>query len=221
MNRTIRVTGKGKISVKPDTICMIMTLKDLYEDYEETLKESSKQLRVLQECFEKLGFNKTDLKTLSFNIDTNYERYRDKKDCWKEKFIGYEFEHETKIEFGLDNEMLGKVLKMLSACCVKPVIRIAYTVKDIDAIKNLMLERAISDSKYKAEIMTKAAGVKLGELVNIDYSWGEIELVSHPIGEFFDCMKLSDDDYDDFFEMDIEPDDIKKSDIVTVVWEIE
>lgn len=222
MNRTIRVTGKGKISVRPDLICIIMTLRDIYESYEKSLKESSKQIKVLQDCFEEMEFERKDLKTLSFNIDTQYERYRDKKGCWKEKFLGYEFQHEIKVEFDLDNEMLGKVLKKLSMCDAKPLVRIAYTVKDIDRIKNIMLERAIRDSKGKAEVLTMAAGVKLGEIVNIDYSWGEIEFFSRPMEDFFDCMKLSDDDYDDdSFDIDIEPEDIKKSDTVTVVWAIE
>ena len=29
MERTIKVTGKGKISVKPDTIRLIMTIEDI------------------------------------------------------------------------------------------------------------------------------------------------------------------------------------------------
>lgn len=61
----------------------------------------------------------------------------------------------------------------------------------------------------------------LGKIICIDYSWGEIKLVSSVMDNFLDCMKMSDDDYDDdFFDLDIEPEEINISDTVTVVWEI-
>ena len=41
MNRTIRVTGKGKISVKPDTIRLHISLENTFREYEDTLKHST------------------------------------------------------------------------------------------------------------------------------------------------------------------------------------
>lgn len=40
--RTIRVTGKGQIKVKPDMTRIAMTLEGLFKDYGETLRHSSK-----------------------------------------------------------------------------------------------------------------------------------------------------------------------------------
>lgn len=39
--RTIRVTGKGQIKVKPDMTRIIITLEGLYPDYAEPLRHSS------------------------------------------------------------------------------------------------------------------------------------------------------------------------------------
>lgn len=41
MERTIRVTGKGKVSVKPDTIRLIMTVEGTNKDYDKAVKESA------------------------------------------------------------------------------------------------------------------------------------------------------------------------------------
>lgn len=41
MERTIRVTGKGKISVKPDTIRLIMTVEGANKVYDKAVKESA------------------------------------------------------------------------------------------------------------------------------------------------------------------------------------
>lgn len=70
----------------------------------------------------------------------------------------------------------------------------------------------------KAEILTKASGVTLGELVSIDYNWGELHLYSPTRYEMeADClMEISAAPT----AMDIESDDIDVSDSVTFVWEI-
>ena len=39
--RTIRVTGKGQIKVKPDTTRITMTLTGVFKEYSETLLHSS------------------------------------------------------------------------------------------------------------------------------------------------------------------------------------
>ena len=79
----------------------------------------------------------------------------------------------------------------------------------------------MADSKAKAQILAAAAGVQLGDIINIDYSWGEIDLFSKPFNRLAD---LEDEYYDaeeaPDYNLDIEPDDIKAEDTVTIVWEI-
>lgn len=220
MERTIRVTGKGAISVKPDMIRLLLTLEDMHDTYEKTLEQSTVQVEILKDCFEKLGFQRTDLKTLSFNVDTEYESYQDFQKAWKRRFLGYKFIHHLKIEFDADNKRLGQVLYALAHAPIKPEFRINYTIKDTEAAKNQLLGKAVTDSKEKAKVLTEAAGVTLGDIITIDYSWGEITFLSEPMHK---CMSLVEDccmpagSYD----IDIEPDDINVTDTVTVVWEIQ
>ena len=53
-----------------------------------------------------------------------------------------------------------------------------YTIKDVEAAKNELLGKAVAESKKKAQVLTDAAGVKLGNIISIDYSWGEIDIYS-------------------------------------------
>lgn len=76
-----------------------------------------------------LGFARTDLKTLRFSVDTEYENYRDENNVWKNRFLGYRFNHNMKLEFDADNERLGRVLYALAHTEVHPEFRINYTVK--------------------------------------------------------------------------------------------
>ena len=49
MERTIRVTGKGKLSVKSDMIRLRINIEGTYEEYDETLRRSSDCVGILKE----------------------------------------------------------------------------------------------------------------------------------------------------------------------------
>ena len=219
--RTIRVTGKGQIKVRPDTTRITITLEGIYPEYSEVLRRSSEDTEHLKELFTTFGFEHSDLKTLDFSVDAEYESYKD-KNAWKERFIGYKYQHKMKIEFASDNDRLGRILYALANCPVKPEFRLSYTVSDPEAAKNELLGKAVTDAREKAYVLTKAAGVSLKEIQNIDYSWGEIDFevktmreMAPPCGGNID-KGFSGEGYD----LSVEPDDIDVSDTGTVVWEI-
>lgn len=218
--RTIKVTGKGNLKVKPDMTRVTITLEGVYPEYEETLRKSAQDTECLKEVLGKLGFAKTDLKTLSFHVDTKQENYRDKNNEWKQRFVGYEFHHIMKLEFGSDNALLGKVLFALANAPVRPEFRLSYTVKDKEKTKNELLGRAVADAKEKAAVLAQAAGVTLNNLMSIDYSWGELDIEVRPMNRAVFAARGAASAKEESYDMDIEPDDIDISDTVTMVWEI-
>lgn len=218
MGRNIRVTGKGKLSVKPDTICLAIEAEGVFPDYEKTIKESADQTKVLRESLEKSGLSGKELKTKHFSIQAEYESYRDKNDDYKRRFVGYKFKHHTEIRFPNDNKQLGRTLYELSQCSVEVEFRIYYTVSNPEDVKNELLKKAVEDSKTKAEILAKSAGVNLGEIERIDYSWGELQIVSHPIDKFMAQPMLLESEAS--YDIDIEADAIDVDDTVTIEWEL-
>ena len=84
-----------------------------------------------------------------------------------------------------------------------------------------MLKNAVTDAKVKADVLSKASGVCLGEIVTIDYSWAEIDFVSRPMDKLMleECCIRSCEP-DEAYDIDINPDDIDVTDNVTVVWGI-
>ncbi len=220
--RTIRVTGKGRLKIRPDMTRIAMTLTGVFKEYGETLRHSSEDTEALKDVLSAFGFGRSDLKTLSFDVDTEYERYRDKNNDYKQRFVGYRFNHVLKIEFESDNDRLGKILYALANCRVRPEFRISYTVREPEAAKNLLLGKAVADAVEKAAVLTRSGGVRLKEIQSIDYSWGEIDFEFRPMrGELImeDCCPAPMEAKS--YDLDIEPDDIDVSDTVTVVWEIE
>ena len=49
MERTIRVTGKGKLSVKSDMIRLRINIEGTYEEYDETLRRSFDCVGILKD----------------------------------------------------------------------------------------------------------------------------------------------------------------------------
>ena len=218
--RTIRVTGKGQIKVKPDMTRITITLEGMYLDYAETLRHSSEDMDSLKDILAAFGFERADLKTLSFNVDTEYESYKD-HGSYKQRFVGYRFRHLLKVEFDSDNERLGRILYALGNCDLNPEFRISYTVKDPEVAKNELLGKAVKDANEKAAVITAAAGVTLKDIQSIDYSWGEIEFEVSPMNRLMKSCTPVVACADSSYDLDIEPDDVEVNDTVTVVWEIE
>ena len=104
--RTIRVTGKGQIKVKPDMTRITMALDGLFKDYGETLRHSSEETEVLKDVLSGFGFERADLKTFNFRVDTEYESYKDRDGSYKQRFSGYRFRHMLKVEFPSDKNYL-------------------------------------------------------------------------------------------------------------------
>ena len=177
----LRVTGKGRLSLKPDTIVVRFTSSAVYTDYAETIAMASKATKDLKAVIAKAGIDGELLKTRNLDIRPKHETYYDNKDHRHERFVGYEYNHSSQIKIDNDNKILGKLLYEVSASPLDVRFDISYTVKDIEKSKNDLLREAIKDAKEKAQILSEAAGVKLKSVVDINYSWGEIEIYSEPL----------------------------------------
>lgn len=216
MNRTITVKGTGNVSIKPDLIVITLNLETLNHDYDRTMELAAEAVKDLQTAAQSIGFEKNDLKTTSFNIRTHYKSYRDKDNNYKNRFDGYACEQGLKLEFDFDTALMSKVLKAIAKAQTNPQLNVLFSIKDKAAVSEELLISATENAKHKAEILTKASGVTLGELINIDYNWGELNLFSQTRYD----VELKNMIVSEAAAPDIEPDDIDLRDTVTFVWEI-
>ena len=106
--RTIRVTGKGRIKVKPDMTRITLSLEGIYPEYGETLRRSSQDTERLKDLLAGFGFERSDLKTLNFSVDTEYESDKD-KGAYTQRFVGYELCDIMKADVESEHHRHGKV----------------------------------------------------------------------------------------------------------------
>jgi uncharacterized protein YggE len=218
MPRTITVKGIGKVTAVPDYIVISMSLEAQKQEYEETLELAAKKIEYLNAALEEIGFEKKSVKTTNFNVRTDYERVKDRNGNYKSLFNGYVCSHRLKVEFDFDTKRLAQTLYAISKCLAEPELSISFTVKDPTSVNKELLRSATVNAKEKAQILCEASNVKLGELITIDYSWGELNIVSHTDYLLEEkCMAMP---VGGLADIEIEPDDIDVSDTATFVWEI-
>lgn len=218
MIRTITVKGIGSVTTAPDYVVISISLESHEMDYEATMGLIAKKIEQLNVSLEEIGFEKKSIKTTNFNVRTDYNRVKDMEGNYKKVFNGYVCSQRLKVEFDFNTKQLGQTLYVISQCLAKPELSISFTVKNPSAVKKELLKSATINAKEKALILCEASDVELGDLLTIDYNWGELNIVSRTeclMEE--ECMALSKFSLAD---IDIEPDDIDINDTATFVWEI-
>lgn len=219
MPRTITVKGTGKVSARPDYVTLSMLLESLDQSYDKAMELATKQIGELTDALAGTGFAKEALKTTNFDVRTDYNNEKDKRGNWKKIFNGYVVSHNLKLDFDFDMDRLSKALAAIANCAAHPQLSVAFTIKDPAAVKAEMLRSAAANAKEKAEILCAASGVKLGELVNIDYNWSEINIHSNTRYMLADeCLREAAPM--NAKSIDIEPEDINLNDCATFVWEL-
>lgn len=214
--KTLTVNGIGNLSVSADYIEISLTLSAVDPDYTEAMRQANEKNAQLKDSLEKAGHEKSALKTINFNVDTAYKSETDKNGKYVRVFEGYRVTHQLKIEFDFDMQKLNATIIAIAECSSNPEFSIEFTVKDKNAVNKELLKHAVKNATQKAKTLAAAADVKLGDIVSIDYSFGDKHMYSPTRyaqdSHVLKACKMS--------APDIEPDDIEVSDTVTVVWEI-
>lgn len=214
-DNVIRVTGSGTIHVVPDVTRIELSLVSLHDSYEDAYKQAKNDTDKLKKIMEELKLDVSLPKTKSLDIIKKTKSDYDRNNHYKgEIFLGFELNHNVKIDLGMDNVLLNNFIRLIGKKLKQAEINIGYTVRDPRPTQLKMLERAVKDAKEKASIMAKASGCKLGAVNHIDYSVNELHIYSqarniHGAEEAACC---------DASSLDITPDDLAVSDSVTVVW---
>lgn len=210
MERTIKVTGRGQVRLKPDLIRLQIGLKGVKKTYAETLALSGQTHADLKAALAAAGFSPEALKTTGFEINTKYENVRGENGEWRQVFAGYEFAHSLKLELAPEGE-LGRAAAALEGCGPSD-LSFVYTVRDPSSAREELLKEAAADARRKAEILAGASGVRLGELLTVEYAFGPRPAESRAMT--LRAARAAEAD------LDFCPDEIELSDSVAMTWAI-
>ena len=201
MERTVRITGKGKIAVTPNQVIFSLNQSQVKNSYGEANDEAQIAKKELDDCLRSVGIDKKDLKTERFTIEGEYTRYN----------------HQMKLKLDLDHKMISKFLGVISDMKYMPEFEMSYSLKNPEEVKNKLIKEAVKDSREKALCLTNSLDMTLGEVLNIDYSWMHVDIISRPY-DTLECYSMMPTGLTT--RMSMEPDDIELEDNVTIIWAI-
>lgn len=216
--RTLHIRGIGHATQIPDQVVLSLTLTAQNKEYSAAMTIGSQQVEMLREAIVEAGFKADDLKTINFDVRAIYENEESREGNskrYRQIFVGFECRHDLKLTFDFNKEKLNTAVDTIAASLAQPKISIAFTIKDVDAFADKILKSAAKDAKRKARILCTAAGVTLGKLLKINYSWDELTIRRENVV----CDALMAPEEKSTF--DFQPEEIKSSDTVDFLWEIE
>ncbi len=168
MDKTIRIEGVGRASAKPDLIRVTLNVSVLDRDYGKVMDKADEMLRELRVSATSAGLQKDVLKTCDFSVASEYRSVRNDSGEYRQEFVGYRCRHALKAEFGFDTALLGKVLSAFAGSKAKPELGVEFGLRDERAFAGEALASAVADAKFRAGAIAAAAGLTLGEIVNIE-----------------------------------------------------
>lgn len=198
----ISVSASAKAKLPPDTVEIRLTAKGEAKKYAEAVECADAVADAAVATFKKAGFD---------NVRSDSARvYAVRND---KKTVGYRASREFFVEFAFEMERMSAALEALGGVACE--WNIAFKLKDRSKSDELVAG-AVKTARRNAEIIAKAAGVKLGKLANAQYS----SYGSEPVHMAKLRTFAAADTYAGAAD-DVAPEDVEISESVTCSWEID
>lgn len=206
--RTIRIQGHGSVSQAPDRIRISLTVLERSPAYSLAIEGSNERISAIRSASKRCGVDPELLRTTQFDVRSEYE-YVDGRTI----HIGFIATHAVVVDLPMDQEVIGNLLATLSGSKADPTVGISFSVSDPESLKQRVLADAVSNATKRAETIAKAAGIRLGNIENIEYGYAEIRVSSPDYGMGTPGLCAA--------PPDIKPEEINTEDTVTITWAIE
>ncbi len=161
---TFSVSGEGKVTMLPDIAVVSVGVTAQANTVTKVQQDLNSKINAMSAAVKKLGVDERDIKTSYYNISPTYDYSSS-----AQRITGYQANSNLTIKVRkIDN--VNSVIDAATAAGSNEVSGVYFDVDDKTKAENQAREQAVADAKSKAEAAAKAAGFKLGRVIN--YSEG-------------------------------------------------
>lgn len=164
----IQVTGEGSAVLAPDMATLSLTVTREGDSASEALASNSQAMRQVMTALREAGVAEKDLQTSSFSIAPRYA-HPDPRVAGEQRgpdIIGYVVRNGLSVRVR-DIDQVGALLDTAVRQGVNEGGQISLGNADPDKAINLARQRAMRDALARAEVLAGAAGVKTGDIIEI------------------------------------------------------
>lgn len=164
----ISLSGTGSVSIAPDMAVISFGVVKEAKTARAALNENNKAMASILKAMEDKGIEKKDLQTSGFNIQPKYF-YPKRKSNGEQpapEITGYIVSNNLTIRIR-EIEKAGEILDLSVTLGINSGGNIQFTNSDTTAVLKQARIKAVKDALEKAQTLVQAAGVELGDILNI------------------------------------------------------
>ena len=166
--RTITVTGQGEAVAAPDMALLNIGVRTDAQTAAAALRQNSQNMAATINKLKDLGIEDRDIQTSGLSINPRYDYERNRS---APKLIGYTASNNLSVKLR-DLAKAGSVIDQAVQSGANTIGGISFTFADPSPLYEAAREDAVKRAKAKADLLTEAAGVKLGKVMTIQDGYG-------------------------------------------------
>lgn len=166
---SITVSGEGKVFTRPDIGQVSLSVVGESKTAVEAQSLATASINKATDFLNKKGVDKKDIKTTGYSINPLYD-YKEGERI----FRGYEVRQSLEVKIR-DIDKAGEILAGVTSAGINQVGQLFFTVENPDNIRAEVRKQAIDNAKSKARALAKDLGVRLGDILSFNESYGGIQ----------------------------------------------
>lgn len=159
---TVTAAGTGKTSAAPDEAEMYFGIVVRDAKADQALKKASAEADKIISAVKKAGVDNKDVQTQNLSV---YPEYRN-GETTKLEIIGYTANVSVRAKIR-DIDKVGDVIAAATDAGANEISGPNFMLSDEAPARDEAIEKAIEDARRRAEVMAKAVGKRLGEVVSV------------------------------------------------------
>jgi uncharacterized protein YggE len=168
--RTVSVSATGSVAAEPDIAYVAAGVVAEADTAKEAIARDSAAMTKVVSALKSAGIAPKDLQTSSLHVEPRYTQAKDGKAA---TIQGYRVSNQVRL-IVRDVKKLGDVLDQAIAAGANQINRISFDLANAETIKDEARKQAMANARRRAELYVAAAGVKLGPVMRISESVGEV-----------------------------------------------
>ncbi|MFA4819158.1 MAG: SIMPL domain-containing protein [Patescibacteria group bacterium] len=157
---TISISGQGKVTAIPDIGVVALSVESRGKTVAEIQADNTKKMNDIVAYLKSLDIEKKDIRTSQYNLSPIYIY---EQNTGKQKLDGYQLTQTVEIKIR-DLNKVGDALSGATDRGANQVGQLNFTIDDPEKLQAEARLKAIADARAKAEVLAKAAGIKLGKV---------------------------------------------------------
>ena len=166
--RTMAVSAEGKVTVSPDTANINFSVITEAKTTKEAQAQNTEKMNKVIEYVKSVGIDPKDIKTVSYYLYPKYE-YPNGKSI----LVGYTLTNSVSVKI-VKFEVIGDLIAKSVELGINQIGDVNFFVDNPDEAKTKAGQLAIVNARKKAAALAQQTGIRLGKVVSVAESGGEL-----------------------------------------------